>query len=334
MWDKLTLLKKLGEGGMGEVWLAYHEDLAAQFAVKKLRPDLVRPKDVQRFDRELRYLAAIRHPNIVRVVDFSSDPTRPGYAMEYCPDGSLADPAHAAIGEAQQIERFWQALEGLEHLHTRPSRLVHRDLKPGNLLMGADGKVKISDFGLSRDLDTSRVTSTASNWVSPGFSPPEQWEDFRSVDERSDLFALGATFYFLITSRHFNTQEGFDGVKSQSFRTLLERLLAIDRRHRIATTADVRKCWKTLTTSLTALEYLGLTREDRIAKLAVVADVHCGMNGGNDLIPCSEALSFLEEVLPIEPDADVRAVAEEHRIRVDREMRRIVGEMEQDNPSN
>jgi serine/threonine protein kinase len=74
MWNHIHLIKKLGEGGMGEVWLAYHAGLAAQFAVKKLKPELARVKDIKRFLREANHLKTLRHPNIVRVVDISDDP--------------------------------------------------------------------------------------------------------------------------------------------------------------------------------------------------------------------------------------------------------------------
>lgn len=332
MWDKLTNIKKLGEGGMGDVWLAYHSELGAQFAVKTLRPDLVRPKDVERFDRELRYLLQLRHPNIVRVVDFSSDPKRPGYAMELCPGGPIDQHMESEASQRKVMDRFWEALSGLEYLHTRTPAIVHRDLKPSNMLVGADGKLKISDLGLSRSLETARVTGTSSNWVSPGFSPPEQWEDFASVDQRGDLFSLGATFFYLLTKRTYKTTETFEDIESFAVQAILRKLLAIQRNDRVPSAVEVRNCWKLLTERTEPEEYLQLSRIDRRAKLEAVSHVYVGMPEG-DLEAVLGALVFLEAVLPLEPDADIRVEAERLLAFVEGQMKIIAAEMEQDNPS-
>jgi serine/threonine protein kinase len=87
MWDRLEVIEKLGEGGMGEVLKVYDRSRGAVFAAKKLLPHLVKPKDHVRFKREIENLQLLAHPHIVRIVDFSSSLTQPGYLMEYCPRG-------------------------------------------------------------------------------------------------------------------------------------------------------------------------------------------------------------------------------------------------------
>jgi len=83
MWDRVQLIQKLGEGGMGEVWLVYDPSRAAQFAAKKLHPHLLRDKDLKRFNREINNLLSLQHQNIVRIIDVSEDPNSPGYMMEF-----------------------------------------------------------------------------------------------------------------------------------------------------------------------------------------------------------------------------------------------------------
>jgi serine/threonine protein kinase len=252
--------------------------------------------------------------------------------MEYCPGGSLDHPTSAALDESQLLARFWEALAGLEYLHSRSPAILHRDLKPGNMLVGADDRLKISDFGLSRSLDTERVTTSGSNWVSPGFSPPEQWENFGDVDERGDLFSLGATFFYLLTRRLYSPHESFDGIHVKAVEILFRRLLAAQRKDRMPSVAEVRRCWKVLTEEVTPSDYLRLSREERLAKLAAVSDVYLGMPQG-DLGPCLDAASFLEEVVLVESDPEVRARAEAYLVHVKGELASIAQEMEQENPS-
>jgi serine/threonine protein kinase len=221
---------------------------------------------------------------------------------------------------------------GLEYLHTRTPPIVHRDLKPSNMLIGADGKLKISDLGLSRSLETARVTGTSSNWVSPGFSPPEQWEDFAGVDERGDLFSLGATFYYLLTKQIYKSTATFEEIESYAVQAILRRLLAVQRNDRTRSAAEVRGLWKLLSERTEPEEYLRLSRIDRLAKLEAVSHVYVGMPEG-DLDAVLRALVFLKAVLPLEPEADVRTEAEKHLAFVEGQMAIIAAEMEQDNPS-
>jgi serine/threonine protein kinase len=199
MWARLEIIDKIGEGGMGEVLKVYDRSRGAIFAAKRLLPNLARDKDVKRFTREIENLQILSHPNIVRIVDYSPPP-EPGYLMEYCPGGSVANHAPEFHGNTALCEALFRSMcEALAFAHGTKTRIVHRDIKPGNILLGADKKYKLSDFGLSVQLEGNQPRLTSSNWFSPGFSSPEQLRNFAGADERSDVFSLGATILHMYT---------------------------------------------------------------------------------------------------------------------------------------
>lgn len=227
MWDRLTVLEKLGEGGMGEVLKVYDPSRHAVFAAKKLRPELARASDMKRFQREIENLRMMDHPNIVRIIDYSADPSTPGYLMELCEGGSIAEKSDDF---AENLDRCGELIlavaSALAYAHGLPNRVIHRDIKPANILIGANGDFKISDFGLSVQLggEQERVTRS-SNWISAGFSPPEQYNAFRDVDERADVYALGATVYYMYTGTFFSVGQPVSYAVEQPLRALLERCL-------------------------------------------------------------------------------------------------------------
>ncbi len=250
MWENYTILDEIGHGGMGQVFRAYHKGLRATFAVKTLRQDLIRERDFVRFCREIEILKTIDHPNIVRVVDVSDDPKRPGFAMEFCSQGSVGSLLPSSIGDYEAVERIVkQVAEALKVVHSLPGRVVHRDIKPSNLLIGDDGNIKIADFGLAVAIEAvERVTS--SNWVSVGFSPPEQLRDMRSVDERGDLFALGAVAYFLLTGRHVAEASRFDAAElGGPLAQMIPRMAEPDLKKRVSTAKEVSEALSVLRAS-------------------------------------------------------------------------------------
>jgi serine/threonine protein kinase len=331
MWSRLKLTRKLGEGGMGEVWLAYHADLAAQFAVKKLKREFIRKKDFRRFEREARCLKELRHPNIVRVLDVSDDPTRPGYAMEYCPRGSLADHVSEYSGNVEKsLGAFWQIIDAVEYLHSLPSPIIHRDVKPENVLFGADGNLKLSDFGLSRSMDTERVTT--STVVSVGFSPPEQYDGLKVPDQRGDLYSAGATLYFLVVGQYYSSYTGLNDIDRPDLAHILTRLLKREVDERFQSVAELRRAWHVLKSSdASVADYLTLPIEDRKAKIAAFSGIYLGMD--DDLGECHKASMFLDKVLPVEPDAALRETIKKSQKYIDVIFRQIAAEMEQDNPA-
>jgi serine/threonine protein kinase len=196
------ILDRLGKGGMGHVFLAEHAVLGRRVAVKALSDALrADPGARKRFVREARAAAALDHPNIVRVfdVDMASDP--PYLVMEYVDGLSLqAAVARAgtfSAGEAASVGM--QVADGLSQ--AAAVGLVHRDIKPANLLVDRRGGVKILDLGIVRFTQDDTHSRTNGGEIILGtldYLAPEQAEDCSKVDTRADIYALGATLYFLI----------------------------------------------------------------------------------------------------------------------------------------
>lgn len=198
-----TLSRLLGRGGMGEVWLAEHATLQRTLALKVLRQDLGRdPAFVERFLREARAAARISHPGVVMVHDAGEASGCLYLAMEYMPGGDLR--SHITSGRGlpveQAIDLCLGAADGLQALHG--AGLIHRDLKPENILLDAAGRPKIADFGLARQTQgDDRMTATGMAMGTPAYMSPEQAQGVADVDERSDVYALGATLFALLSGR-------------------------------------------------------------------------------------------------------------------------------------
>jgi len=205
------LLAKLGEGGMGQVFKARQHTLGRIVALKLIRKErLADPSAVRRFQREIRAAAHLDHPHIVRAYDAADIDGSHVLIMEYVEGGcDLARlvKLKGPLPVAQACEFIRQALLGLQHAHERG--LVHRDIKPPNLLLCADGKtVKILDMGLARvhtpgaDGDkTSTMTQEGALMGTPDYIAPEQALSSHDVDIRADIYSLGCTFYYLLAGK-------------------------------------------------------------------------------------------------------------------------------------
>jgi serine/threonine protein kinase len=203
-----VILDLLGQGGMGAVYLAEHSTLRRRVALKVLRtqkaPDA--RVSVERFLREARAVAALDHPNIVRIHDVAQEADVHYLAMEYV-EGQTLDRILArgnGIGAAQAVAYVAQAASGLQHAHEKG--FVHRDIKPGNLILGTDGTVKILDMGLARSLTSSadNLTEMLDKGAVVGtadYIAPEQALGDAKVDIRADIYSLGATFFALVTGK-------------------------------------------------------------------------------------------------------------------------------------
>ncbi len=196
----------LGSGGMGTVWLAQHRVMGRQVAVKVIRPEFVaKPGAAERFHREAQAAARLHHPNIVAAFDAEQAGGIHLLAMEYVDGVNLADllRERGPLPVAEASDAVRQAALGLQHAFE--CGLIHRDLKPHNLMRTADGRVKILDFGLAVLADANRGEGglTAENVVlgTPDYIAPEQAEDSRAADIRSDIYSLGCTLYHLLTGR-------------------------------------------------------------------------------------------------------------------------------------
>ncbi len=190
----------LASGATGHVYLADDPATATQVAVKVLAADLQdEPETRERFYREARILAELTHPNIVRVLDIGEEQGRPFIAMELLEGLGLADHlrAHPDLPLASRIDLILQLYAGLEAAHAQGT--VHRDVKPANIIVRADGVLKIFDFGLAR-LHESTLTANGAVVGSPGYMSPEQVEG-RRVDQRSDIFSAAAVGYLILSGR-------------------------------------------------------------------------------------------------------------------------------------
>jgi tRNA A-37 threonylcarbamoyl transferase component Bud32 len=205
-----VLLERLGEGGMGQVFKARHRNLGRVVALKLIRKErLDNPDAVRRFQREVRAAAALSHPNIVLAYDADQIGGTHLLVMEYV-EGST-DLArlvrkHGPLPVCRACEYARQAALGLQHAHERG--LVHRDVKPHNLLLTADGHVvKVLDMGLARldhppgDDWSSTMTQEGVVMGTPDYLAPEQALASHTVDVRADLYSLGCTLYFLLTGK-------------------------------------------------------------------------------------------------------------------------------------
>ena len=197
------IVKRIGRGGMGEVYLARHLALDMEVAIKVLHQSGGRDKRVeQRFLREARTAAQLNHENIVQIRNVGREGNYQFIEMEYLSGGSLGDLLkHGPYMDIPRaIEYLRGAAKGLLAAHERG--IIHRDLKPDNLMLTREGKIKVVDFGLAvpANIEGSRLTTEGTIVGTPHYMAPEQWES-RNVDERSDVYSLGATFYHFFTGR-------------------------------------------------------------------------------------------------------------------------------------
>ncbi len=204
--ERYELVRQLGTGGMGVVWLAKHVELGTYVAIKALRPEVMADKEaVTRFDREARAAASLRGPHVARILDVGrADDATPFIVMEYLEGQDLGAEiaTNGPFPIADAIEYVIEACEAMIEAHERG--IIHRDLKPENLFLareGASRTIKILDFGISRFSAPGemRVTQTQSSFGTPLYMSPEQVRSTKNVDERTDIWSLGVIFYELVT---------------------------------------------------------------------------------------------------------------------------------------
>ena len=198
------LVKKLGQGGMGEVYLANQVSLDRLVALKILSKEMAKkPGFVERFVREARAMAKIDHANAVKIYAAESDKGLHYVAIEYVDGKSMQDwvdeLGKISIGDAVHVVLC--CADALRHAHEM--NLIHRDIKPDNILVNQKGLVKVSDFGLAKALDDEDMSMTQSGTGlgTPLYMPPEQARDAKNVDHRTDIYALGCTFYYMLTGQ-------------------------------------------------------------------------------------------------------------------------------------
>ncbi|MEI7946990.1 MAG: protein kinase, partial [bacterium] len=205
VFEKYRIEGVLGKGGMGEVYLLRHQVLDSLFALKILFPEVARKnqKFVDRFIREAKLAAKIQHPNLVAVYDTGQHAETGIYyiIMEYVSGGSVREllKREEKLSEKRALEITAQVTEALVAAHA--NHMVHRDIKPDNIMFSADGVAKLADLGIAKstgDKDTL-LTVDISVFGTPAYMSPEQALDSRMVDSRSDIYSLGIVLYEMLT---------------------------------------------------------------------------------------------------------------------------------------
>jgi eukaryotic-like serine/threonine-protein kinase len=196
---RYLLDQKLGSGGMSTVYLAKDETLQRWVAAKVLHREISdQPDQIERFRREARAVAQVSHPNVVAVIDAGEDGGRPYIVFEYC-DGETLKQRIDRMGKLPLDEAAAYAIEvgrGLQAAHAR--RLVHRDVKPQNVLIDSEGRAKVTDFGIARELEQDGLTKTGRVLGTTDYVSPEQAMG-QPVDDRSDIYSLGVLLYEMLT---------------------------------------------------------------------------------------------------------------------------------------
>lgn len=258
---EFRLLRLLGEGGMGAVYLAYHPKKKKEFALKVLSDQYATNQNyIDRFYREAKSGALLNHPNIVRGLGVGQDQDSQKHYMvlEYI-DGQSAMTLlnryqHLSVGDAVHIA--YDIARGLEHAHSR--NIIHRDIKPDNILITRSGVAKLTDLGLAKRTDeVSHLTATHQGFGTPYYMPYEQALNARHADNRSDLYALGATLYHLVTGAvpfagdshldvvekkdqgEFTPASQLNSAVPRALDLILDRLLARDPRDRYQTASEL-----------------------------------------------------------------------------------------------
>lgn len=198
-----VLKRRLGKGGMGEVFLAKQVSLDREVALKTLTKELAKQEDfVKRFQREARSMAKIDHNNVVKVYAVDSYKGIHFVAIEYIDGKSVQDwiDKMGVLPVPDAVHIALVCAEALSHAHER--NMVHRDIKPDNVLLTSKGIVKVADFGLAKVMDEDvSMTQSGTGLGTPLYMAPEQARNAKHVDQRCDIYALGATLYHLLTGQ-------------------------------------------------------------------------------------------------------------------------------------
>jgi len=198
------ILEQLGEGGMATVYKAYDTRLETDVAVKVIRTENILPstleRSLKRFEREAKALARLTHPNIVKVTDYGEYEGKPYLVMPYLPGGTLKQKLEKPIPWQEAARLLLPIARALDFAHRQ--NMIHRDVKPSNILITADGEPMLTDFGIAKILDleeTQDLTGTGMGIGTPEYMAPEQWTGKTST--QSDQYALGVVLYEMLTGR-------------------------------------------------------------------------------------------------------------------------------------
>ncbi|GIV22872.1 MAG: hypothetical protein KatS3mg025_0531 [Bacteroidia bacterium] len=200
--EKYEILRTLGEGGMGVVYLALQKPINRKVAIKSIAPYLARdPAIRERFSAEAGVLARLNHPNIVTLYDYIEEENALYLIMEYVEGQALSEMLKAGPLPLDLIDKYFtQVLEAFAYAHGEG--VIHRDIKPANIMITAGGRVKILDFGVARLLQTDHsITRTGMRLGTLLYMSPEQVKGEKDIDHRSDIYSLGVVLYEMLLGK-------------------------------------------------------------------------------------------------------------------------------------
>ena len=296
------IVEYLNQGGMASLWRAEHPEIGASVAVKVMAPELAtEPGLVSRFVDEAKIQVKLRHPNIVRVENFSSEHF--AILMELVEGKPLDEVIGRDCGPiplARAMPLVRQILAAVEYAHGMG--VVHRDLKPANILITVDGTAKVTDFGIAKLLGQSHKTRTGTSMGTPAYMAPEQIRGAKEADERADIYALGITIYEMLAGRtpfeeERATGSGFDIMQAQVGKI----------------PPDLRQFSPAIPEAVVAVLMRALEKE-RDLRFSTVAELHQALEvaagaevGAGVGEPAQEVASGIAETLLEQPPAPVPA---------------------------
>ena len=211
--------RKIGEGGMGSVYLGRHKTLDIPVAIKLLPKhiDLKDPEYSQRFSREAKIAARLRHPNLVQVHDYGAEAGYYYLVMDYVEWPTCSEEVQrlGQLDWRRAVDITSQVSEGLEYAASKG--IIHRDVTPGNIILDADGTARITDLGLAKETtaDATGLTRSGASLGTPYYMSPEQINSARDVDFRTDIYSLGATLYHMVCGKVPYTGTTFEVMTKQ-----------------------------------------------------------------------------------------------------------------------
>jgi Protein kinase domain len=256
---RFEIIEEIGQGGMGTVYKAYDSKIREVVALKLLKPEIASdPEVIERFRNEIKLARQVAHRHVCRMYDLGEEWLSIYIAMEYVPGEDLKSFIRRSghLNEAKAVGLAKQIAEGLAEAHRLG--VVHRDLKPQNVMIDKDGNAKIMDFGIARSLHTRGVTGTGVIIGTPEYMAPEQAEG-RDIDHRVDIYALGAILFEMVTGR-----VPFEGTTP----------LSIVLKHRSEPPADPQTINAQISAGLSRiiLKCLAKSRDDRYQSAAAVLE--------------------------------------------------------------
>jgi serine/threonine protein kinase len=195
------LIAKIAEGGMGWVYKGRHRQTGQVVAIKIIPATMARNEVLlQRFEQEFRAASRLDHPNVVRALDYCGTGSTPFLVMEFVDGESLGQKVEreGKMPEAEAVRVIVQVCQGLHKAHKQG--MIHRDIKPDNIMLARDGTAKITDLGLVKDIDAElNLTRTGRGLGTPHFMAPEQFRNAKNADVKCDVYSIGATMYMMVT---------------------------------------------------------------------------------------------------------------------------------------